>query len=412
MAITVPDGSVKDLRNVIRKAVVNDELPSDAMGWVAPAGASAAPSSEPAKAKGKGKKAVEPEPEDDEEEAPPPVPAPTGGSKADQKRAQSAWDTMASRTFNANDYAPAVGLAEPKSANFQTYKAGQKQKSPQKGQAPGGFDPTFADTNYGVGGGQRDVPDWAQDPNAGQQDKKKGLLGRMFGQKKADEPEPTSIQPKQGALSRIFTKKGGPKVKGKADDQGTFSVPGSAQQQPVSFEPDVDSIGKKPQPPAESPEWQPGQDMPGKMSGQGAQAQLWNDLGGRPGVTSVQPWKNYVPPSKPATGTSEPSMKGVKSKTPLSSFAPPPKQFEPVEKMPAAPPTGKSANPPWLRGPQQQQPVDFYSNQTDPKAEPEWHELGQSDDGQPVFQQVDKAPAKRPAKKATSKKPGKTGDKK
>ena len=181
MAITVPDEDVASLRKVIQKAILNGDLPGEAMAWIprkakgTPAKGTpevepkAEPSSPPEK-KAKRSRAKEKEPE-----APPRQPIPVDPAvKADLDRSQSAWDQLGKKVGE-----PGVPMKS------------KVRSEPMKGPEfdPTGIHPDFGDdmpdlptpksANVDLKkGGDPDAPDWA----AGA--KKPGMLSRLFGRGK------------------------------------------------------------------------------------------------------------------------------------------------------------------------------------------------------------------------------------
>lgn len=202
MAMEVPDKDVAALGSVVKQAILNGELPPEALNWLYKGGAKAA-KVEP---KAKGKKAAEPQqpatptpapaPAAKAKATPPPIPAPrqpvpaksskTPGGWASWKAQTdpSAWDALAGKAEPKAKAAPAPSkdddfpdLPAPRSANVKLNKHGQ----PQKG----------ADD---------------ENPNPDMfAHKKVGRLSRIFGQKPQDAG--MAMQPKRGALSRVFGKK-------------------------------------------------------------------------------------------------------------------------------------------------------------------------------------------------------------
>lgn len=234
MSVNVPDTDVPALKKVIRKAVLDGELPGEAVTAWFPRdkgkekGGEAVPSSEP-KAKGKaGKAKAKAEPE-----APKSIPL-SPDAKAQLDKGQSAWDKLG----NAGDARPKaepwkpvqtgfdathhdVGgdygkefpqFPEPKSANVKLNKKGQPEREPE-----------------------------GPDMFAGH--KKPGVLSRVFG-KKAKGPQftdnPYELEPQQKApagkspdLSKFF----GDEEPGEPESSGQQAIAGLKDMPPKEAEP-------------------------------------------------------------------------------------------------------------------------------------------------------------------------------
>lgn len=214
VAINVPDGNVAALKGVINAAVLDGDLPGDALTWVKAPGAS---SEKPeAAGKGKGKKAKEKEPE-----APPEPPKPLPPAKV--SKTQGGWAAWKAQhpgeepPIDPNTSADgSIGKAPPPGTGVDVIDVGKAKPAKKK------FDASKEDPEYGS-----DMPSWAapqsanvklnkhgqplkaaddENPNPDMfAHKKVGRLARVFGQKTPDTG--MVAQPKKG-LKNLFKAKG------------------------------------------------------------------------------------------------------------------------------------------------------------------------------------------------------------